>query len=536
MKKAEGKIAKMSGKSGGSGSGNGSGSSKSKRGNEYVAEPKKRSKSNRISVVKNASPSSGNSHQRTATSGDAARSKTILGEGRSKVIQNEITSNTKRKSRETKNVQRIDQNKKRKIGPTSTGGTEKGIQSLPDSNTETPNKCTNASEDVNQNSAPQSVQKKNGKNSNDKMGSTNLLDRNNQIWDSELPFHVDVSAQKAFYISLKLDPPTEQYADNVNDTISMDEIVWTVKVGDTVAIHVDLDRAARNRVAKNLKGGYDLYPYTVTWWVAEVIAIYRNLSDNEAQVLRKKVSDSDRLTSLDEKNQELGSFQVEVRWLYRKVDIPGAFNRKTNPCDNIDGVNEVFETDDVDEISATALLGQVIVHSKENIPQDLPTSVNDMPVTHCFCQRAWSLYRKTLVPIGSGANRLQRGMLYSKFMSRGSATRAAFEEAISKNGTMNVDMGDKKQDWQEVFQDALSRLTLAKAAAVDCGTQLIGRTKEQKQIKKFLINAISAVNKEEKVDLSNSNKCSLFIGGPPGKFHIDKLKYIYLETANFMMG
>ncbi len=564
--KAKGKIASMgSGSCSGSGSGsgndngndnssggtsgsrNGIGKGKSKSRDEPVVVSKKTNNSTRISA---GSSSSSNSNRRVASAGTMEKastpaannrrgsSRTTRGstknaalptrktrsstaaeskveEERSQATSSKVTSNTKRKLRETKSVHRIQQSKKRKIDAIDTGRLETRIQSLSDKDTET------RSKDMNQNAVSQSVQKNKDKIIKNKMDSGNELDRNDQIWASELPFHVDVSARKAFYFSIKLDAPTAHYAEDVNKAASKDGIVWKVNVGDTVAIHVDLDRTARNRVAKNLKGGYELYPYTVTWWVAEIIAIYRYLSDNEAQELRKKVSDSDGLSSLDEKQQERGSFQVEVRWLYRKVDIPGAFNRKTNSCENDNGLMEVFETDDVGEISATALLGQVIVHCKENIPEDPPTRVNDMPLTHCFCHRSWSLHRKTLIPIGSAKNRFQRGMLYSRYMSRGSATRAAFEEALSNNKTTHMNRRDKKQDWQEVFEDAIGRLTLAKASAVEHGAQLIGRTKEQRQIKKFLINAIRAVNTKEKVDLSNSNMCSLFIGGPPGKFLVD---------------
>ena len=107
-----------------------------------------------------------------------------------------------------------------------------------------------------------------------------------KMWASDLPFHVDVSAQKAFYMSMKIKPPSEQYA--VAHTMTGEE-EWKVSVGDTVAIHVDV--VSKRRKRGNLSNGILNHPYKVQWWSADIVAIYRNLKSDEAKTLRQHVAE-----------------------------------------------------------------------------------------------------------------------------------------------------------------------------------------------------------------------------------------------------
>jgi len=60
------------------------------------------------------------------------------------------------------------------------------------------------------------------------------------------------------------------------------------------------------------------------------------------------------------------------------------------------------------------------LNNKKNGPnrnneESITTSISGMPVLHYYCHRFWSVHRKSLMPIGTSHNRLQRGWMYSKY-------------------------------------------------------------------------------------------------------------------------
>jgi hypothetical protein len=333
------------------------------------------------------------------------------------------------------------------------------------------------------------------------------------MWATELPFHVDVSAQKAFYTSIEVTPPSDHYAD-----AKMGEEVWKLSVGDTVAIHVDTG-SMRRRASNRLSDEFLNHPFRVKWWCADIIAIYRNLEADEAKELRKNTDK--RLDSSVNDSVKHGNFQVEVRWLYKMDDIPGfaALNTKEDRA-NRAGLQEIFETDDVDEIGANTILGPVVVHAGNPSPdQELDQHLKGMPLVHFFCHRFWSLHRRTLMPTGTADKRMQRGMLYSKYLSTGTQARSAFQ-ALQGNTDDTPKDFDLNSDWKRRFQSTISKLTLAEASDDSTRSDVIGREAQKAQIKNFLSSAIQGVNTMQISDTAgSSNAFCLFVGGPPGKFN-----------------
>mmetsp|Transcript_14228 Transcript_14228/g.26682 ORF Transcript_14228/g.26682 Transcript_14228/m.26682 type:complete len:776 (-) Transcript_14228:2176-4503(-) len=362
------------------------------------------------------------------------------------------------------------------------------------------------------------------------------------MWSNERPFHVDVSAQRAFYKSMTVVPPWHVYVDlDPNVNMDMDEnesennIDWIVKMGDTVAIHVDESHMKRQK-GKGISKELLNHPYTVPWWCAQVVAIYRDLeSVEEAMELRKEMTMTDKDHSQEEGGEESsnmveyeshGQFHLELRWFYRLKDIPGFKNMKSGKKNglakshsNDNALEEVFETDDVDVFSADTLLGPIALHSDPNKEHPKITFENRMPLAHFVCYRFWTIFRKTLMPAGSSDTRLQRSMMYSNYLGKGSATRVSYEEATGGMKKMSYPNNSDRVDinWMAEFTNTVSKLNLAESSSVNHGVaDVIGRETQQSQIKKFLYSALKIVNYHESLDQSASKSFSLFIAGPPG--------------------
>ena len=382
---------------------------------------------------------------------------------------------------------------------------------------------------------------------------------------SELPFHVDVSAQKAFYTSMNIIPPSDDDADNGNgndndndnsnndDDNDNDEESdeksessqtetetrscakeWKVSVGDTVAIYVDNGRASTR--TNNVSNELFHHPYKVLWWCADIIAIYSNLDADEATDLKHRISNKSVSNSGSRSRsgsgsevrksniKSFGNFLIEVRWLYKMIDIPGlATIEKKADRHRLSrtGLEELLETDDVDDLSAKSILGPVMIHAVQSPNQVLESTFLGMPLVHFFCHRLWSLHRKTLVPIGTSEKRMQRGMLYSRYLGRDTQTRAAFKASTLKNdttGNKSLPNVDSDSSWRRRFQSTISILTLSEASDDSTVSEVIGREKQQTEITKFLASAVKGVNATQTKHTITSNNFCLFVGGPPGKF------------------
>jgi len=246
------------------------------------------------------------------------------------------------------------------------------------------------------------------------------------------PFHIDTTEQKAFYTSVAIEPPIERYAavpssleggDETNEGETSIPLTWTVAVGDTVAIHYDPSPGI-----KCVQGRDKLYPYNVKWGIADITAIYRTATTEEGRKLEDGASAS---ISSSNHCDEARHYEMEVRWLYSPHDIPGKKTTKKEACDE-EGkgiVEEVFETDHVDEIDAISLLGPVQVHTGAIPKQNLQPTLVGMPTIHRYCQRSWSIRSKKYSSIGSEKNRSQSAMKFSKYLVQNSEKRAQKEQA-----------------------------------------------------------------------------------------------------------
>ena len=64
-------------------------------------------------------------------------------------------------------------------------------------------------------------------------------------------------------------------------------LTWTVAVGDTVAIHYDL-----NPRIGSVQGRDEFYPYNVRWGIADITAIYKNVATEGGRKLEEGASTS----------------------------------------------------------------------------------------------------------------------------------------------------------------------------------------------------------------------------------------------------
>ena len=297
-------------------------------------------------------------------------------------------------------------------------------------------------------------------------------------------------------------------------------------MGDAVAIHIAESKALRQAKKNQRKNKH--YPFDVPWSTAEVISIYKILSTaKEAQALSDAIDNGNIECSPSSRIPQhcniIDDFYVEVRWLYKTKDIPG-MNNKSSDTTRSHGDNfvldEVFETDEVKDISANALLSPVCLHSDPSHGQPLISTTNfGMPTLHYHCHRMWSIYRKSLIPTGAVENRVDRGMFHSKYLGKDKVARAALEKGNkSSSKDFSISSTSQKSDWRKQFHDAIEKLTLTDASAdVQMhGTVLTGRESEQKQIQTFLYSAICGAN--AKTSIEKNAKYSLFVAGPPGKW------------------
>ena len=318
------------------------------------------------------------------------------------------------------------------------------------------------------------------------------------------PFHVDVSALKSFYKEVALIPPFDSYSNQSSNTDVTDhrKEQWIVKLGDTVTVEVE-------NSSKDTHAVY--FPFVVPWSLGEVVSIYKVHKTKESCArLREKLLNQGANALPHTTDDEIS---IEIRWFYRYHEIPGATKKK--PESNCAGLEEVFETDQIDICSADSLLSPVRLYDITS-PLIQLTEICGMPYLHYYCSRLWSIHRRTFVPSGPLGNRVSRGRMYS-------TNKAALRKlTASATSTVFSNQGSK-QTWQEAFRSAIQQLSLAEAArdAQENKKALPCREKEHAQLKNFLKQAICGLvqsndhtgGKEE--DTTNL-KSSLFIAGPPG--------------------
>ena len=345
------------------------------------------------------------------------------------------------------------------------------------------------------------------------------------------PFHVDVSALKSFYEEMDILPPVDSYESRftgVGESREGGKGTWKVKLGDTVAIELERDSKGYSSSAH--------FPFVVPWAPCEVVTIYRlHKTKGSCARLRERFSKrpdrrgGDAVGGTTSRVAVDGEVMIEIRWLYRQWEIPGAFKKKS---ESIDGrLAEVFETDQVDACSADSVLSPVILHDATTHPPAPPRSVLGMPLVHYHCSRFWSIHRRSFVPSGSLGNRVSRGRMHSAY-------KAAFSE-LGRPSSAGISVSSGNKSWKEEFQAAIQNLSLAEAAqdAQENGMVLSCRETERAQIITFLRKAISGLVQSNSNDGGDEEaiknvKSSLFIAGPPGT---GKVRYYVRMRSNFFM-
>ena len=342
------------------------------------------------------------------------------------------------------------------------------------------------------------------------------MDDGNQAWTTAPPFHVDVASSRSYYTKLHVHPPYDHYAPQFTKTPKddSDDKVWTVSIGDTVAVHFD--------VGGNVGNGPKL-PFTATWCPAEIVCIWKEHRDKDDVIkLKDEGSDEDSDEGADSARYEM---RMEVRWLYRQHEMPGSA-RQTFSAEKSGGLEEVIETDDTLDCPAAALLAPIKLYSS-SVPCDVPTIGElGMPVISYQCHRFWSIYRKSLMPSGSIKGRVERGRMYSNYFGKDALLKASLDKVlggtVESTATAPSDKTSTKAQLRRNFREAISRLSLSDASA-DAqirGMELTGRTKELNQIKDFLRSAIQGAKNEfqalDGTEIESSVKSSIFIAGPPG--------------------
>jgi Cdc6-like AAA superfamily ATPase len=197
---------------------------------------------------------------------------------------------------------------------------------------------------------------------------------------------------------------------------------------------------------------------------------------------------------------------VEVRWFYGRNQIAGVTGNGLTG-----GMEEVFETDELDVVTSDSILFPVVLHSDPNSAQRSQQRLG-MPVKDFYCGRFWSLVRKSLIPRGNMDGTKKRGQLYSNFLSK-----EIFESSNAVLGSIpskdpSIGGSESPVAWKSAFTRVIKKLTLKDASteAYDHGAGLIGRENELSSIVSFLRGAIRGDA------VIGGVKSSIFIAGPPG--------------------
>lgn len=339
------------------------------------------------------------------------------------------------------------------------------------------------------------------------------------------PFHVDVSSQKSFYDEIDIQPPLDSYDNRFStDRNDGEQQLWKVRLGDMVCIEVEQQQ--------NQKADAVYFPFVVTWSPAEIVSIYRvHRSKAECLELRERLRGGNQ--HLNESINDALNVMVEVRWFYRKHEIPGAGKVSKSQSQHPGDLEEIFETDQIDTCPAECLLSPVKIYEVSRPEESLPSVISGMPCIHYHCRRYWSIHRKSFVPSGLLSNRIERGRMHSQYKT----ALGKLQSASSSNGKKS----SEGYSWKGGFQSAIQKLSLAEAAA-DIqvhGMELKCRERERQHIGSFLRKAIRGLeqpanNMEDDNSVTRDDegpmntKSSMFICGPPGTGKVSTCYYAAL--------
>jgi len=339
----------------------------------------------------------------------------------------------------------------------------------------------------------------------DKSRSPSKKRNGTETWTSVPAFHVDHSKGIEYYSELEVKPPRDKASVTIPLPAGSFETVWTVKLGDTVAVEhpacagrATYYHGASLSNAQIRSATYKYEPFRVPWAVGEIVSIIKSCSTLEEDSL------------LD------NDIKLEIRWFYRENEWPG--NSKVSAKANETECEELLESDLYDEIVASSLLARISVYEKAR-DVELSKSYLGMPEVEFYCHRFWSDQRKSLVPVGGASGRIARARAQSKFIGNDAALKASLAH-ISAPASVALDpvtaflMSQESTPsvpWTEAFKSVIHKLSLTDASkeAYEDGSVLVGREQERRQIMSFLRNSI----KGKSID---NTKGSVFVAGPPG--------------------
>ena len=345
------------------------------------------------------------------------------------------------------------------------------------------------------------------------------------------PFHVDASSLKSFYREIEIQPEVDAYDDSIRRKIfavagnAGQKGPWKVKLGDMVTLEVDTQDSAR----------ISHFPFVVPWCTAEIVSIFRTHKTKESCLkMRKRLQGSIPQIGSD-LGGDTGEVMVEIRWFYRKHEIPGALKSASAQSGSFDNkLEELFETDQIDFCSADSILCAIQLHENINPTGILPDIVSGMPYLHYHCGRFWSIHRKAFVPSGPLSNRSERGRMHSAFLGKDGSLKAALKKLEGNVDSKSTSDQQVVTTWKDAFQCAIQKLSLAEAAedVQVHGMSLKCREKERTQIASFLRMAICGFtrrNEDNTEDETFNSKSSMFIAGPPGTGKTASVRSIITE-------
>lgn len=204
--------------------------------------------------------------------------------------------------------------------------------------------------------------------------------------------------------------------------------------------------------------------------------------------------------------------EVEIRWFYRKKEVPGfAKDGSESLTGSMEVLEEILESDHVEDVPALSLLAPVSIHATASRSSSSQFE-NGMPILDFFCRRFFSIVRRSLLPCGALEGRIVRGRFHSRYIRDDAVLRELLGDS---NNTKNkktqqtvMSTSAAKSDWKGAYSNVIQKLSLTDASKESSESVMIGREKEQGIIMSFLREAIRSGAEEA--------SSSMFVAGPPG--------------------
>jgi Cdc6-like AAA superfamily ATPase len=314
---------------------------------------------------------------------------------------------------------------------------------------------------------------------------------------SSPPFYTDYSQGIEYFSELEINPPYQSYSVELSEGLDTSGRTWTIRLGDPIVLHSSVcsGRATylqpmRPSTSKTNRAKHSSsFPFSTPWAVGEVVTIMR---------LRKSSTDA------------FEKIKIEIRWFYREREL--SLQSKSNVGEEDLLTEEICESDHYDEVTPSSILAPICIY-EDSKPVTIGKEQLGMPVVEFYCQRFWSVSRKSLKPVGRLEGRIERGRLRSNYFGKNADLRSALHFRSSENTQPIPSVCSGAVNYRDAFEKVIDKLSLTDASkeANESTAVLVGRENELEQIQAFLQASIKE-NKEERGD----KKGCLFIAGPPG--------------------